>query len=216
MHLLSRKVLFLASIAVLVSAGTSFVQGDLVSTMPRGQPSSSSSLSTNPNPQNKEASTTTDTTTSTNSMESTKVTRQTWNPLRLAVLKLGMTEFPGTSRFNYGKFDGEFTCAYCGNVLFDSTAKYDSKSGWPSFWRSAESTSMDYRMELDGRLEARCQKCKSHLGHVFLDGPRPSSIDAAVLENSPSSDPRGRTNTYLPRFCINGAALNFQAREENE
>ena len=124
---------------------------------------------------------------------------QTWNPFRLAVLRLGMTEFPATSPFNYGKYNGEFTCAYCGNVLFDSNSKYDSGSGWPSFWRSADSASIDYLMELDGRLECRCQKCKSHLGHVFLDGPGPASVDQSVLEASPASDPRGKTGRYLVR-----------------
>ena len=138
---------------------------------------------------------------------------QTWNPFRLAVLKLGMTEFPATSPFNYGKYNGEFTCAYCGNVLFDSNSKYDSGSGWPSFWRTAQSTSIDYLMELDGRLECRCQKCSSHLGHVFLDGPGPSTVDQSLLEASPESDPRGKTGRYLPRFCINGAAMKFRDRQ---
>lgn len=139
---------------------------------------------------------------------------KTWNPLRLAVLRLGLTEPAATSPFNYGKYDGQFTCAYCGNLLFDSNAKYDSGSGWPSFWRTAEGTSLDYKMEFDGRLECRCSQCKSHLGHVFLDGPTPSSVDQPLLEASPESDPRGKTGRYLPRFCINGAAMNFQKREE--
>lgn len=84
---------------------------------------------------------------------------QTWNPLRLLVLKLGLTEPMGTSPLNYGKYDGVFTCAYCGEKLFDSSAKYDSGSGWPSFWRSAEEDSLDYKMEFGGRLECRCKKC---------------------------------------------------------
>jgi peptide-methionine (R)-S-oxide reductase len=69
-----------------------------------------------------------------------------------------------TSSLNYGEKDGVFTCAYCGNGLFDSTSKYDSGSGWPSFWRSKEEAAIDYKMEFDGRLECRCGKCKSHLG----------------------------------------------------
>lgn len=143
-----------------------------------------------------------------------EVKRLTMNPLRLAILRLGVTEPRFISPFNYGKYDGEFTCAYCGNMLFHSNSKYDSKSGWPSFWRSAKGTSIDYKMEFDGRLECRCHKCESHLGHVFLDGPTPSSVEQKLLADSPESDPRGRTGRYLPRFCINGAAMTYRDRKD--
>jgi peptide-methionine (R)-S-oxide reductase len=146
-----------------------------------------------------------------------EIKARTWNPLRLAVMKLGLTEPPMTSAFNYGKYNGEFTCGYCGNVLFDSTAKYDSGSGWPSFWRSANNDALQYKREpLDGRLECSCQKCGSHLGHVFLDGPTRVSVAQDTLQTSPLSDPRGRVDTYLPRFCINGAAMNYQPRHESD
>lgn len=138
---------------------------------------------------------------------------QTWNPLRLLVLRLGLTEPVSTSPLNYGKYNGKFTCAYCGHSLFDSDAKYDSKSGWPSFWRSDAEDSIEYKMEFDGRLECRCGRCSSHLGHVFLDGPQPTDVDGQVLASAPASDPRGKVSTYLPRFCINGAALNYKERE---
>ena len=141
-----------------------------------------------------------------------EIKRLTWNPLRLAVLRLGFTEWPATSPFNYGEYNGEFTCAYCGNLLFNSNSKYDSGSGWPSFWRSAKETSIDYKF--DGRLECRCQKCKSHLGHVFLDGPTPSSVEQSLLAESPGPDPRSQTGRYLPRFCINGAAMRFRDQED--
>lgn len=140
--------------------------------------------------------------------------RKTWNPLRLAVLRLGFTEPAMTSPLNYGKFDGEFSCAYCGAPLFDSSAKYDSGSGWPSFWRTISDGALSYKREFGSRLECKCQNCDSHLGHVFLDGPQPASVDPKLLETSPESDPRGRINTYLPRFCINGAALRFAERDE--
>jgi len=141
---------------------------------------------------------------------------QTRNPLRLLVLKLGLTEPRMMSPFNYGKYDGVFNCAYCGQTLFDSSAKYESGSGWPSFWRSASEDSIDYQMEFGGRLECRCKRCSSHLGHVFLDGPQPDSVESKVLEQAPASDPRGKTGKYLPRFCINGASMTFDSREETD
>lgn len=149
-----------------------------------------------------------------NNNTNNKIELQTWNPLRLLVLRLGFTEPAWTSPFNYGKKDGTFRCAYCGNTLFDSTAKYDSGSGWPSFWRSVADGSISYKREFDGRLECRCGKCTSHLGHVFLDGPLPSQVPAELLEASPSSDPKGRQeNGYLPRFCINGASMRYDERK---
>ena len=139
---------------------------------------------------------------------------QTWNPLRLAVLKLGFTEPAWTSPFNYQKKKGIFTCACCGSELFDSESKYDSGSGWPSFWRSKEEGAISYKMEFDGRLECRCNKCQGHLGHVFLDGPRESDVPSSLLATSPESDPRSRReNGRLPRFCVNGASLRLREEE---
>jgi hypothetical protein len=83
------------------------------------------------------------------------VTMQTWNPFRLAVLRLGLTEPMNTSPFNYGRYNGTFHCAYCGHALFDSNAKYDSGSGWPSFWRSLQEGAISYRRDLD-RMECQC------------------------------------------------------------
>jgi peptide-methionine (R)-S-oxide reductase len=138
---------------------------------------------------------------------------KTWNPLRLLVLRLGFTEPAWTSPLNYQKKVGTFNCAYCGQKLFDSESKYDSGSGWPSFWRTTEEGALDYKMEFDGRLECRCGRCKSHLGHVFLDGPRPESVPENLLSSRPDSDPRGRNNARLPRFCVNGASLMVQDEE---
>jgi peptide-methionine (R)-S-oxide reductase len=139
---------------------------------------------------------------------------QTRNPLRLAVLRLGMTELAWSSSLNYQKKEGMFSCAYCGNELFDSDSKYDSGSGWPSFWRSKEELAVSYKTESDRRLECRCGKCKSHLGHVFMDGPRPYDVPEALLESSPPSDPRSRgKDGRLPRFCLNGAALRLDEKE---
>ena len=140
---------------------------------------------------------------------------QTYNPLRLLVLRLGMTEPMATSPFNYGKYNGQFTCAYCDLEIFDSSAKYDSGSGWPSFWRSTADGSVKYKREMDGRLECQCARCSSHLGHVFMDGPRPSDVPEELYKTSPETDPRGKTPTYLPRFCLNGASLKFKKEESS-
>jgi len=154
-----------------------------------------------------------DTQTEQKAKETNKIQRLTWNPLRLGVLRLGLTEPAMTSPLNYGKYDGTFTCAYCGATLFASTAKYDSGTGWPSFWRTAQEGAVEYKRDLTG-LECHCARCDSHLGHVFLDGPRPGSVPQPELQDSPASDPRG--SAYLPRYCINGAALNYKKREEEE
>jgi peptide-methionine (R)-S-oxide reductase len=137
---------------------------------------------------------------------------RTYNPLRLLVLKAGFTEPMYSSPLNGEKREGSYSCAFCGNILFDSNSKYDSKSGWPSFWRSDREGAMDYKREFDGRLECRCGKCKSHLGHVFPDGPRFAEQDEALVQSMPASDPRARER--LPRFCINGASLKFNLKEE--
>lgn len=142
-----------------------------------------------------------------------KIKMKTWNPLRLLVLKLGFTEPAWTSPLNYGERDGTFNCAYCGLELFDTSGYYNSGSGWPSFWRSIEDGHVQYKMEWDNRLECRCGRCSSHLGHVFLDGPLPDKVPKKLLQSAPPSDPRGRReNGYLPRFCVNGASLQFEKR----
>jgi peptide-methionine (R)-S-oxide reductase len=135
---------------------------------------------------------------------------KTWNPLRLAVLKLGLTEPAWTSPWNYQKKEGTFTCAYCGKELFETNGKFDSGSGWPSFWRTAKDGSVSLKREFDGRIECRCARCSSHLGHVFMDGPTVSSVPSEVLSNAPETDPRGRgESARLPRYCVNGASLRF-------
>ena len=99
-------------------------------------------------------------------------------------------------------------------MLFPSNAKYNSGTGWPSFWRTAQTNAVAYHREWDGRLECRCAKCQSHLGHVFLDGPYPSSItNQELVQSIPSTDPKSSSsskNECLPRFCVNGLALTYQ------
>ncbi|MBS0470079.1 MAG: peptide-methionine (R)-S-oxide reductase MsrB [Proteobacteria bacterium] len=111
------------------------------------------------------------------------------SPEQYRVLRQHGTERAGTSPLNHEKREGVFACAGCGEVLFDSNTKYESGSGWPSFYASrdgAVATQLDISHGMR-RDEALCAKCGGHLGHVFPDGPRPTGL----------------------RFCMNGAALKF-------
>lgn len=107
------------------------------------------------------------------------------------VLRQCGTERAGTSELNHEKRAGVYSCAACNAPLFSSTAKYESGSGWPSFFQPISETaigqSTDYHLGY-ARTEIHCASCKGHLGHVFEDGPKPTGL----------------------RFCINGIALKFQ------
>jgi peptide-methionine (R)-S-oxide reductase len=105
------------------------------------------------------------------------------------VLRLHRTEVPGSSPLNHESRKGTFACAGCELPLFSSETKYDSKTGWPSFYRplpDAIGTSTD-RLLLLPRIEVHCRRCGGHLGHVFEDGPPPTGL----------------------RYCMNGVALKF-------
>mmetsp|Transcript_26733 Transcript_26733/g.44165 ORF Transcript_26733/g.44165 Transcript_26733/m.44165 type:complete len:204 (+) Transcript_26733:126-737(+) len=147
----------------------------------------------------------------------------TWNPLSLAVLRLGFTEPAWTSPLNYQKAAGTYKCASCGTALFSSNGKFDSGSGWPSFWRTISSNRVELKKEWDGRIECRCQKCKGHLGHVFPDGPQRGSLDAMELALVPETDPSigykvqndiDSSFSRMPRYCVNGVALKFEKEVE--
>jgi peptide-methionine (R)-S-oxide reductase len=115
------------------------------------------------------------------------------DPLQYHVLREHGTERAGTSPLNHEKRKGEFLCAGCGQPLFDSTTKYESGSGWPSFWApkdGAIDTKTD-RSHFMTRTEVLCAKCGGHLGHLFPDGPAPTGH----------------------RYCMNGAALRFEEKK---
>lgn len=119
--------------------------------------------------------------------------RQDLSPERYRVLRQHGTEPPGSSPLNQEKRAGEFLCAGCGAELFQSGTKYESGSGWPSFYApvpDAVETTTDSSHGMS-RTEVHCARCGGHLGHVFPDGPKPTG----------------------ERYCINGAALNFKPEE---
>lgn len=95
-------------------------------------------------------------------------------PEQYKVLRQGATEAPGTGKYTYSEDDGIFRCAACNNPLFSSDHKFDSGTGWPSFDRPVNQDSIITETdESHGtvRIEVKCAKCQSHLGHVFNDGP---------------------------------------------
>lgn len=122
--------------------------------------------------------------------------RKTLTPEQYRVLRQHGTEYAGGSPLNHEKRQGTYHCAGCGNVLFTSSTKYDSGSGWPSFWDAvvgSVATSTDYNIGY-ARTEVHCAKCGGHLGHIFDDGPPPTG----------------------KRHCINGVSLKFSPSDERK
>lgn len=119
--------------------------------------------------------------------------RATLTPEQYRVLRDHGTERAGTSPLNGEKRPGTFFCAGCGEALFSSETKYESGTGWPSFYRPIEGavgTSRDTTFFMT-RTEVHCARCGGHLGHVFEDGPRPTGL----------------------RYCMNGVAMSFKPAE---
>lgn len=104
------------------------------------------------------------------------------------------TDMPGTGKLLHNKDSGDYVCAACGNVVFNSDTKFDSGSGWPSFYNVASNQAVKLHEDRSHgmqRVEVACANCGSHLGHVFHDAPE---------------QPTGM------RFCINSSSLDFKKR----
>ena len=120
--------------------------------------------------------------------------RQQLTPEQYQITREKGTERAFTGKYNDFKTKGTFTCVCCGKPLFTSEAKYNSGSGWPSFYQPIDSTCIEEDVDNTHgmhRTEIHCARCDSHLGHVFEDGPQPTGL----------------------RYCVNSESLDFKKIE---
>jgi len=131
-------------------------------------------------------------------MEKMKKSEQEWRqeltPEQYHIMREAGTERAFTGKYYKTKDPGVYACAACGQPLFDSETKYESGTGWPSFYKPVEAQAVDEHADNSygmRRVEVRCSRCGSHLGHVFPDGPRPTGM----------------------RYCMNSASLELKPGE---
>jgi len=121
--------------------------------------------------------------------------KETLTPEQFEVCINKGTEPPFTGKYYNSKEKGTYKCVCCGETLFKSDTKYDSGSGWPSFWQPLSDEKIEYISDTDYgmvRTEVNCKKCGAHLGHVFDDGPKPTNL----------------------RYCINSISLDLDKNNE--
>ena len=119
--------------------------------------------------------------------------REELSPAQFQVCRLKGTEHPFSGEYYATMTPGTYHCSCCGAALFDSDAKYDSGSGWPSYFQPVSATAISEKEDSSHgmqRIEVKCAKCDAHLGHVFPDGPRPTGL----------------------RYCINSVSLKLVPR----